>query len=171
MIGIRSAFSIRARGHWPHLEAVYMTAPRSVCQNTKKSLADRGPSINDVEGSSLPALPLLHARIERVARGIADQVDAEDRDREQQAGPEDQRGFYLKIRAALGHDIAPSRRFRTDAGAEKRQNSFSENGGGADVSALHDQRGNGVRHQMPPHDLGQAGAHRDRGFDVRLLTG
>src|SRR3954462_3848758 len=47
MIGIRSAFSIRARGHWPHLEAVYMTAPRSVCQNTKKSLADRGPSIHD----------------------------------------------------------------------------------------------------------------------------
>src|SRR3954447_22164560 len=49
MIGIRSAFSIRARGHWPHLEAVYMTAPRSVCENTKKSLADRGPSIHDVK--------------------------------------------------------------------------------------------------------------------------
>src|SRR5436190_642508 len=125
---------------------------------------------NDVGGSSLPALPLLHAWIERVARCIADQVDAEDRDREQQAGPEDQRGFYLKIRAALGHDIAPGRRFRTDAGAEKRQNSFSENGGGADVSALHDQRGNGVGHQMPPHDLGQAETHRDRGFDATLLT-
>src|SRR5437763_150958 len=75
---------------------------------------------NDVEGSSLPALPLLHAWIERVARGVANQVDAEDGDREQQAGPEDQRGFYLEIRAALGHDIAPGRRFRTDAGAEKR---------------------------------------------------
>src|SRR3954468_2920906 len=38
MIGIRSAISIRARGHRPHLEAVYMTAPRSVRRNTKKPL-------------------------------------------------------------------------------------------------------------------------------------
>src|SRR4051812_40922461 len=38
MIGIRSAISIRARGHTPHLEAVYMTAPRSVRRNTKKPL-------------------------------------------------------------------------------------------------------------------------------------
>src|SRR5438045_2986382 len=42
MIGIRSAFSIRARGHRPHLEAVYMTAPRSVCRNTKKALPTGG---------------------------------------------------------------------------------------------------------------------------------
>src|SRR5436190_9804103 len=46
MIGIRSAISIRARGHRPHLEAVYMTAPRSACRNTKKALAERGPSIH-----------------------------------------------------------------------------------------------------------------------------
>src|SRR5580700_788046 len=49
MIGIRSAISIRARGQWPLLEAVYMTAPRSVCRNTKKVLAERGPSIHDLE--------------------------------------------------------------------------------------------------------------------------
>src|SRR5258705_6819088 len=42
MIGIRSAISIRARGHRPHLEAVYMTAPRSVCRNTKKALPRGG---------------------------------------------------------------------------------------------------------------------------------
>src|SRR3954447_4300605 len=42
MIGIRSAFSIRARGHRPHLEAVYMTAPRSVRRNTKKALPTGG---------------------------------------------------------------------------------------------------------------------------------
>src|SRR6185312_2221713 len=47
MIGIRSAFSIRARGQWPLLEAVYMTAPRFIRQNTKKALAERGPSIHD----------------------------------------------------------------------------------------------------------------------------
>ncbi len=47
MIGIRSAISIRARGHPPHSEAVYMTAPRSVCRNTKQALAERRPSIHD----------------------------------------------------------------------------------------------------------------------------
>src|SRR5579872_6619263 len=49
MIGIRSAISIRARGQRPHLEAVYMTAPRFICSNTKKALAERGPSIHDGE--------------------------------------------------------------------------------------------------------------------------
>src|SRR5258708_4037705 len=33
--------------------------------------------------NSLPALPLLHAGVERVAGGVADQVDAQDRDRQQ----------------------------------------------------------------------------------------
>src|ERR1700730_10080063 len=54
MIGIRSAISIRARGHWPHLEAVYMTAPRSVRRNTKKVLAERGPSIHDGKVARAP---------------------------------------------------------------------------------------------------------------------
>src|SRR3984885_5768608 len=47
MIGIRTAFSIRARGQRPLLEAVYMTAPRFTCRNTKNALAERGPSIHD----------------------------------------------------------------------------------------------------------------------------
>src|SRR4030081_741702 len=42
MIGIRSAISIRARGHWPHLEAVYMTAPRSFRRKPKKPLPRGG---------------------------------------------------------------------------------------------------------------------------------
>src|SRR5262249_33285822 len=83
---------------------------------------------NDVVGSSL-ALPMLHARIERVAGGVADQVDAEDRDREQQPRPEDQGRLDLKIGAALGHDVAPGRRLRADAGTEERQNGFGQNGG------------------------------------------
>src|SRR4051812_21642030 len=46
---------------------------------------------NDGERISLATLPLLHLRIERVAGGVADQVDAEDGDRQQKAWPEDQR--------------------------------------------------------------------------------
>src|ERR1700730_10710243 len=37
---------------------------------------------NDVERPSVAALPLFHAGIERVAGGVADQVDAENRDRQ-----------------------------------------------------------------------------------------
>src|SRR6267378_4170920 len=42
MIGIRSALSIRARGQWPHLEAVYMTAPRSLAEIPRKLLPRGG---------------------------------------------------------------------------------------------------------------------------------
>src|SRR6266496_3642746 len=80
MIGIRSAISIKARGHRPHLEAVYMTAPRSVCRNTKKVLAERGPSIHDGgRETRLRALLLAHqigepleqiVRIPRTGRGF-----------------------------------------------------------------------------------------------------
>src|SRR5690348_16013721 len=55
---------------------------------------------------SLPALPLFHAGIERVARGVADQIDAEDGDREQKPRPEDQRRLDQEILAAFGHDVA-----------------------------------------------------------------
>src|ERR1700736_689671 len=92
------------------------------------------------EPTSLAALPLLHAGIERVARGVADQVDAEDRDRQQQTRPEDQRRLDLEIGAALGHDVAPGRRLRADACAEGRQDRLGKYGGGADIGALHDQR-------------------------------
>src|ERR1700688_2862630 len=67
---------------------------------------------------SLAALALLHAGIERVARGVTDQIDAEDRNRQQEPRPEDQRRLDLKIGAALRHDVAPGRRFRADAGPQ-----------------------------------------------------
>src|ERR1700722_4269709 len=81
---------------------------------------------------SLAALAALHAGIERIARGVADQVDAEDGDRQQQPRPEDQRRFYLKIGATLRHHVTPGRGFRIDAGAEERQDRLGENGGSAD---------------------------------------
>src|SRR3981189_3113243 len=113
---------------------------------TKQSiLSSRGEmdcfaSLAMTEPTSLAALPLLHAGIERVARGVADQVDAEDRARQQQPRPEDQRRLDLKIGAALGHDVAPGRRLRADDGPQERHDRFGENGGRANIGALHDQR-------------------------------
>src|ERR1700752_2378681 len=37
------------RSNRPHSEAVYMTAPRSLAEAPKKTLAERGPSIHDGE--------------------------------------------------------------------------------------------------------------------------
>ena len=79
-------------------------------------------------------------------------------------------GLSWKYCAALGHDVAPGRRLRRDAGAEEGEDRLGEDRGGADIGALHDQRRDRVRHQMPPHDLRQAGADRDRGLDIRLLA-
>ncbi|GCC46244.1 hypothetical protein chiPu_0030610, partial [Chiloscyllium punctatum] len=90
--------------------------------------------------------------------------------REQKSRPEDQRRLDLEERAALGHDVAPGRRLRRDAGAEERQDRLGQDRGRADISALHDQRRDRVRHQMPPHDLRQARAERDRGLDIGLLA-
>src|SRR6185312_12062479 len=50
MIGIRSAFSIRARGQWPHLEAVYMTAPRSLAEIPRKLLPREGRPYMTADG-------------------------------------------------------------------------------------------------------------------------
>src|SRR5213076_1307522 len=62
MIGIRSAISIRARGHRPHLEAVYMTAPRSACRNTKKLLPRGGrPYMTKEQAVGSLALPVADA--------------------------------------------------------------------------------------------------------------
>src|SRR5437762_334802 len=75
MIGIRSAFSIRARGHRPHLEAVYMTAPRSVCRNTKKALPTGGrPYMTGWTAptpASAPVRPTLPTKGGGIRKGFA----------------------------------------------------------------------------------------------------
>src|SRR6201991_2121842 len=69
------------------------------------------------EPSPSLSLPLLHPWIERVAGGVADQIDAQDRQRQHQAWPEDQRWLDLEVGATFRHHVAPGRGFRIDAGA------------------------------------------------------
>src|SRR3954447_13761926 len=95
------------------------------CRRRRRGCCCRGWGWSSLDRSSL-AFPLLHARIECVAGGVADQIDAEDGDREQQARPENQRWLELKILAALGHDVAPGRRLRRDAGAEEGEDGLGE---------------------------------------------
>src|SRR3954466_7454146 len=70
MIGTRSAISIRARGHRPQSEAVYMTAPDAFAA-PQKALAERGPSIHD-------SGRLSHLS-EAVVEGVAGAADGPDR--------------------------------------------------------------------------------------------
>src|SRR5258708_16181448 len=149
-------------------EAIHLSEQGLDCFVARAPLRKRFAFVagNDGRIRSLAALPLLHAGIERIARGVADQVDAEDRDRQQQPRPEDQRRFYLKIGAPFRHDIAPGRRLRADAGAEEGQDRLGENGGPADVTALHAQRRNALPPHIPPHTFTPPGAHAHRGLHI-----
>src|SRR5882724_3031632 len=74
MIGIRSAFSIKARGQWPHLEAVYMTAPRSLAETPRK-LLPRGGRPYMTRGGFVESAPLrqpAHHLVELFEVAIAD---------------------------------------------------------------------------------------------------
>src|ERR1700676_2785522 len=131
--------------HCERSEAIHRSQQGLDCFIASAPLRKRFAFVAGNDGVSLAALPLLHAGIERIARGVADQIDAQNRDRQQQPRPKDQRRLYLKIGAALGHNVAPGGRLRADAGAEEREDRLGENGGRADVSALHDHGRNRVR--------------------------
>src|SRR5690606_8445597 len=63
----------------------------------------------------------LETWIEHVARRITQKVDGEDAQRQHEPRPEDERRLELEINPALGHDVAPGRNFRTDAGAKEAE--------------------------------------------------
>src|SRR5438034_775346 len=109
--------------------------------------------------------PSESAHVERLAQPVADEVDGEDGQREEEAGEQDDPERELHVRLALGHDVAPRRDVGRRAGAEERQVRLEQDGRGADVGRLHDerrsQRGQDVEHQ----DSRRAGAERARAVD------
>ena len=87
-------------------------------------------------------------RIERVAQAVAQHVDGEHGEREEDAGEEDVVRVDAEQGAALGHDVAPGRRLGRHADAEERQDRLDQDRGGADEGALHDQRRDRVRQDV-----------------------
>src|SRR5262249_33999009 len=69
---------------------------------------------------------LRHARIERVAQPVAEQIHGEHRDREEQCGEKDDERLDLPERAALGHDVAPRRNRGRRAGADEREDRLDD---------------------------------------------
>src|SRR3546814_11211809 len=65
--------------------------------------------------------PLFHARIERVAQAVAENVDGEDGGSEEGAGEQDDPRRALTHVAAVGDDVAPGRDFARQTGAEETE--------------------------------------------------
>src|SRR5262249_39965676 len=81
-----------------------------------------------------------HARIERIAPAVAEQVDREHGDGEEHGGKEDDEGLHLPERPALGHDVAPRWRNRRRAGADEGQDRLDNHCAGAHIRGLHGHR-------------------------------
>src|SRR3954464_15363664 len=89
---------------------------------------------------SLTSHPLRHFGIERIAQAVAEHIDGQDREREADAGIDNVVREQAEHLASRRHDVAPGRHLRRHADAEKRQNGFDQDRGGADESALYDHR-------------------------------
>src|SRR5947208_1412867 len=73
-----------------------------------------------------PSQPLHHARIKRIAKAVAKQIDRKHCQREEYCWKEHDIRLDLPKRAAFGHDIAPRRDRRRRAGADEREDRFHD---------------------------------------------
>src|SRR5262249_44576444 len=85
--------------------------------------------------------------VENLPQAVADQIDGEHRQREEETGKQDDPERELYVRLALGHDVAPRWNVRRRAGAEEGQVGLEQDGRRTDVGGLHDERG----HQRGQH--------------------
>src|SRR5207237_5813806 len=90
--------------------------------------------------------------IERVAHGVAHEVETDDRDEERHAGPEHDPRRLLQVAAPRVDHAAPGRLRRLDTEAEERQRGFREDREGDAERRLHDDRRRRVRDHVAPRD-------------------
>src|SRR5580704_994864 len=80
------------------------------------------------------------ARVEVVAQAVTHEVDGEHHEREREPRREDRPGRAGEVESRGGDHIAPARNLGRRARAEKGERRFDQNGGGADIGRLHDER-------------------------------
>src|SRR5262245_22453683 len=97
------------------------TSPSGVQKRTSRSLTER-------TGTAIPDLPVLG--IEGVAQAVADEVEAEERERHEDGREHERprRGFHLP--RALGDQHAPRRERFADAETQERQKAFRKDHAG-----------------------------------------
>src|SRR5882724_515360 len=112
----------------------------------------------------------VSAHVERLAQAVADEVDGEHGQREKEAGEEDDPERQLHVRLDLGHDVAPRRDVGRRAGAEERQVGLEQDGRGADVGGLHDERRQQRRQHVAQQNARRARAERADALHHRVLA-
>src|SRR3954466_3512528 len=113
---------------------------------------------------------LGHARIERIAKAIAEQIHGKHGDGQEGRREEYDVGLDLPQRPALGHDVAPGRNRRRRARADEGQDRLRDHSAGANVSRLHQHRRHRVGQDMAQNDHRRARSARHRGIHVGLLA-
>src|SRR5436190_1970836 len=109
-------------------------------------------------------------RVERVAHAVDEEIHREHRERQTDAGKDDEVARDLDEAPSLGHDVAPARNIGRRAGADERQYRLGDHRRSADIGSLHEQRRDDVGQDVAHEDARQGRAGGDRGFDVRLLA-
>src|SRR3954454_22401880 len=74
---------------------------------------------------------LGHARIERIAKAVAEQIDGEHGDGQEGRRKEHDVGLDLPQRPPLGHDVTPRWNGRRRTGADEGQDRLRDHGAGA----------------------------------------
>src|SRR5687767_2950830 len=97
---------------------------------------------------------LGHLGIQGVSQAITQDIHGEHCDGEEDAGKEYVVRVSHELHAPLGHDVAPGGDVGRQADAEEGQDRLEQDREGANVRALHEERGDGVRQDVAEHDPG-----------------
>src|SRR6266540_1447815 len=145
------AFSLASSTASSPVSTAATRCPSSSSSKRKVSRASELSSTRRIS-CTLSTLPIARGRqqpiaaaalphIEDVAETVADEVDGQHRGREKHAGEQDDPEGQLHVGAPLRHDVAPGGDDGRRAGAEEGEIGLDEDGGSADVGALHEQGG------------------------------
>ena len=129
MIGVRGN-GLAGTGFADHADDLAAARPRT--RRSRPRCARSAPR-RQADGEALtsrtgfgrpwPHTALRELRIERVAQAVAEHVDGEHGERQEDAREEDVVRIDAEQAAALGHDVAPGRRLGRDADAEEARGS------------------------------------------------
>src|SRR4051812_46665352 len=101
---------------------------------------------------AIKSIASLQARVEHVAKRIAEQVQAQCGEADGDAGKQHHPPGLCGIVAALGDDVAPTGDRRLDTDAKKAKRRFRQHRIGKDECEMHQQRAEAIRQDMPHHD-------------------
>src|SRR5574340_818634 len=119
--------------------------------------------------TSRSAISVFHPHIERIAQAVAHQNEGEHCGQDGETGPQRQPGRRDHQRLGLRQHEAPRRGRRLHAHAEVRKRRLGDDRAADAHGAVHDDRSDRVRQDVPHHYPQVRRAHRARGIHVLVL--